>query len=85
MTKADIQETRRVKRSSVLVLALVRFGDISISCTVRNLSEEGAALDIGNQTGIPDNFTLIAASQKKKIYSCKVVWRDKRRIGVAFH
>jgi hypothetical protein len=85
MTTIDAGEIRKSKRQRVLVMALIRFGDMSISCTVRNMSEEGAALDVGAQIGIPDCFTLIAASQKRKVFSCKVVWRDKRRIGVVFH
>jgi hypothetical protein len=85
MTVVDVKEIRKTKRQRVLVMALIRFGDMSISCTLRNMSEEGAALDVSTQVGIPDCFTLIAASQKRKVYSCKVVWRDKRRIGVAFH
>jgi hypothetical protein len=48
------------------------------------MSEAGAALDIGSQIGIPDQFTLIVVP-KKKIYSCTVVWRKERRIGVAFY
>jgi hypothetical protein len=57
---------------------------MSICCVVRNLSEAGAALDIGSQIGIPQQFTLIVVP-KKKIYSCSVVWRKERRIGVAFY
>jgi hypothetical protein len=48
------------------------------------MSEAGAALDIGSQVGIPDQFTLIVVP-RKKIYSCAVVWRKDRRIGVAFY
>jgi hypothetical protein len=77
-------ETRNSKRQRVLVMALIRFGDMSISCTVRNMSEEAAALDVGRQVGIPDCFTLIPTTQLRKVYSCKVVWRDKRRLGVVF-
>jgi hypothetical protein len=59
------------------------FGNISIGCVLRNVSEGGAALDIGSQVGIPDQFTLIVLPQKK-IYSCNVIWRKERRIGVQF-
>lgn len=84
MTVVDEAETRKTKRQRVLAMALIRFGDMSISCTVRNISEEGAALDIGRQLGIPDCFTLIVTTQIRKRFSCSVVWRDKRRIGVVF-
>jgi hypothetical protein len=76
-------DARRATRRPILDTALIRFGDTSACCVVRNLSERGAALDIGSQTGIPDQFTLIIP--KKKIYSCNVVWRKPRSIGVAFY
>jgi hypothetical protein len=56
---------------------------MSICCVVRNLSETGAALDIGSQVGIPDQFIMIVVPLKK-IYLCGVVWRKDRRIGVRF-
>ena len=61
---------------------MIMFGGISIGCVLRNVSEGGAALDIGSQVGIPDQFTLIVLPQK--IYSCNVIWRKDRRIGVQF-
>jgi hypothetical protein len=79
----EIKEARKTSRRRSLDPALIRFGDASASCVVRNLSEAGAALDIGTQVGIPDRFTLIVVS-KRKIFSCTVVWREDRRIGVAF-
>ena len=77
----DLQEARTTQRRPALEMGLIRFGDISASCVLRNVSEGGAALDIGSQVGIPDQFTLIVLPQKK-IYSCNVVWRKERRIGI---
>jgi hypothetical protein len=82
MTVIDL-DARRAARRQVLDTALIRFGETSACCVVRNLSERGASLDIGSQTGVPDQFTLIVP--KKKIYSCNVVWRKGRRIGIAFY
>ena len=73
------QALEAVHRQAVVGIYLM-----SICCVVRNLSEAGAALDIGSQIGIPQQFTLIVVP-KKKIYSCSVVWRKERRIGVAFY
>lgn len=83
MTVIDLAEARKANRRDVLDMALIRFGDMSVSCVVRNLAEAGAALDVGPQGDIPDQFTLIIVA-KKKIYSCNVVWRKNRRIGVSF-
>jgi hypothetical protein len=84
MMVIDLAVARKTKRRRVLDPGLIRFGHMSICCVVRNLSEAGGALDIGSQIGIPDQFTLIVVPHKK-IYSCNVVWRKERRIGVAFY
>jgi hypothetical protein len=53
MTVIDFAEARKTKRRRVLDTGLIRFGDMSICCVVRNLSEAGAALDIGSQVAGP--------------------------------
>jgi len=76
-------EARKMPRRRVLDTGLIRFGDFSVSCVLRNLSETGAALDACQRNFIPDQFTLIVV-QKKKIYSCSVIWRKGTRVGVSF-
>jgi hypothetical protein len=49
MTIIDLAEARRAKRRQVLDMGLIRFGDMSVSCVLRDLSEVGAALDVGPQ------------------------------------
>jgi hypothetical protein len=83
MTVVDMAEARRAKRRPVLDMALIRIGRMSFSCIVYNLTDAGAALDIGSQSAIPDQFTLIVLP-KTKTYSCNVVWRTSGRIGVSF-
>jgi hypothetical protein len=83
MTAMVLKEARTIKRRQVLETGLIRFGDMSIGCILRNLSEIGAALDVGTQTGIPARFTLIVI-REEKVYSCNVVWRRGGRIGVSF-
>ncbi len=83
MKVIDLAEARRAKRQAVLDMGLIRIGDISVSCVVRNISDAGAALEMGPQSGIPDQFALIVLPMQK-IYSCNVVWRKGRRIGVSF-
>jgi hypothetical protein len=39
------------------------FGDVAISCVLRNLSPAGVALDIGSHVGIPDQSTLIVHAE----------------------
>jgi PilZ domain len=38
--------------------AVIKFGDRTINCVVRNLSATGAAIEVPNQPGIPMRFEL---------------------------
>lgn len=81
--KANVREGRRKPRRRVLELGLIRFGEYSVACVLRNFSEMGAALEVGVKDFIPDRFTLIVVP-KRKIISCIVIWRKGSRIGVSF-
>jgi hypothetical protein len=77
------------KRRSGLRRRLLKAGTISfnqtcvISCTVRNMSDAGASLEIPSPLGIPDDFTLVVESDQLS-RQCHVRWRAANRIGVAF-
>jgi len=62
-----MDEARQSPRHRVLKSGSIRFGDVAISCVLRNLSPVGVALDIGTQVGIPDQFTLIVVPGRKSI------------------
>ena len=76
-------ETRHDARHRVLKVGTVDFIGGTIDCTVRNLSLTGAAIEIANQQGIPDKFTLVVPGDKLYL-PCHVVWRKAYRIGVQF-
>ena len=76
-----LRKHKRLKR--LLEMGLIRFGECSVACVLRNFSEIGAALDVGVQDFIPDQFKLIIVP-KKKVISCNVIWRKGSRIGVSF-
>ena len=78
-----MDERRDKARHRVLKAGTIEFGGGAISCTVRNLSDTGAALDVTSPVGIPERFTLIIQAEGKHL-ACTVVWRKERRIGVKF-
>lgn len=55
----------------------------AIDCTIRNMSETGAALEVDSPVGIPDKFTLLIKPEFVR-RSCRVAWRSAKRIGVQF-
>jgi len=74
---------RIAPRRRVLKAGSIEFGGGAIDCTVKNLSETGAALEVVTPLFIPDRFTLFVPSAQSK-RPCHVVWRKEKRIGVAF-
>lgn len=54
-----------------------------INCTVRNLSREGACLQVENTMGVPSHFDLQVAGEASS-RACQLVWQTGDRVGVLF-
>ncbi|MDD1531341.1 pilus assembly protein PilZ [Bradyrhizobium sp. WBOS7] len=78
-----MDERRDKARHRVLKAGSIEFGGGAIDCTVRNLSDTGAALDVTSPLGIPERFILFVPADAAHL-SCTVVWRKEKRIGVRF-
>jgi hypothetical protein len=78
-----LDEHRPVPRRRLLKTGKISFGGVTIDCTVRNLSETGAALEVSSPVGIPDHFTLVIEPNRIHVPS-RIVWRKDTRIGVHF-
>ena len=76
-------EHRIAPRKRVLKTGSIEFGGGTIDCTVRNLSETGAALLVESPIGIPTTFKLVNLSDRTS-RMCQVVWRTENRVGVRF-
>jgi hypothetical protein len=76
-------EHRIAPRRRVLKAGSISFGGGTFDCTVRNISDTGAALEVVTPLFIPDKFTLIVPSDGLS-RPCRVVWRRERRIGIMF-
>jgi hypothetical protein len=78
-----MDQKRIAPRQRVLKAGTIEFGGGGFDCTVRNLSETGAALDVVTPMFIPDRFMLFVPTELLK-RPCHIVWRREKRIGVAF-
>ena len=77
-------EKRAAPRHRVLKHGTLAFhGGGTVDCTVRNISSNGARLDIANPVGLPQSFTLFIQSDQF-MRRCRAVWSREQRIGVAF-
>jgi hypothetical protein len=75
--------SERAPRRRVLKAGSIEFGGGAFDCSVRNLSETGAALEVVTPLFIPDRFTLSVQSDQLK-RPCHVIWRKEKRVGIAF-
>jgi hypothetical protein len=55
----------------------------TFDCLVRNLSDQGACLEIPSTSGIPVTFSMMFKPDKTE-QTCSLIWRSKDHIGVAF-
>ena len=78
-----VDEHRTTPRRRFLKAGKMSFGGGAIDCTVRNLSETGAALEVNSPVGIPEQFILVIEVDDIRV-PCRVVWRKETRIGVHF-
>lgn len=78
-------ERRRQPRRNGFKTGSIFVGDRSneVDCLVWNLSDFGALVEIETGTELPSHFRLIASSLLID-RECKIIWRDGRKIGVAF-
>src|SRR6516164_11180224 len=78
-----MNEHRIAPRRRMFKAGTIEFGGGGMECTVKNLSDTGAALEILSPLYVPDRFTLFVPSDQFK-RRCHVVWRKERRIRIAF-
>ena len=76
-TERRDEHRRRVRRE-----ALLRFnnGHGAFEASVRNQSRNGACLDMGDTTGVPNRFHLTVSSMP--VGDAFVKWRSETRLGL---
>jgi PilZ domain len=78
-----MDERRKHPRTEIDQPGYVSSGGSVMSCMVRNISPEGAAIDVDNPAFVPQRFRLVIASDRS-VYQCRIAWIQKNRIGLTF-
>ncbi|WP_159011665.1 PilZ domain-containing protein [Bradyrhizobium sp. S69] len=78
-----MEEKRKHPRVEIEEPAYVSSGGSVMSCVVRNISPEGAAIDIENPAFVPDRFRLVVA-RDSSVHECRIAWIQQKRIGITF-
>ena len=79
-----MEEKRKYPRTETEELAYVSSGGSVMRCVVRNISREGAAIDVENAAFVPQQFRLVMAKDSSIVHECRVAWIKKNRIGLTF-
>jgi hypothetical protein len=78
-----MEERRKYQRTEINQPGYVSSGGSVMSCMVRNISPEGAAIDVENPAFVPQRFRLVIAKDGT-VYECRIAWIGKNRIGLTF-
>jgi PilZ domain len=78
-----MEEKRKHPRTEINEPAYVSSGGAVMSCVVRNISLEGAAIDVENTAFVPPRFRLVMA-RDSSVRECQITWIQKGRIGLSF-
>ena len=79
-----MEEKRKYPRAEVDEAAYVSSGGRVMLCTVRNISPEGAAIDVDNPAFVPQHFRLVMAKDRSIVHECRIAWIQNNRIGLTF-
>ena len=80
-----MSEQRKVTRSRTVFRGSIIFnnGNSSVNCLVRNFSETGAKIIVGELIAFPQQFEL-HIPQKGRTYLALIKWRNGEETGVEF-
>jgi hypothetical protein len=79
-----MEEKRKYQRTEINEPAYVSSGGSVMHCTVRNISPEGAAIDVDEPAFVPARFRLVMANDPSNVRECRIAWIQKNRIGLTF-
>jgi hypothetical protein len=78
-------ERRQSVREKVLYggVADINERGTTTNCVVRNISEQGACVEIDPMARLPDQWNLTIA-RKGRSYLARLIWRQANKVGLAF-
>jgi hypothetical protein len=79
---SDEQRATPRRRTLKGARIVINDGFSTLECTVRNLSESGARLQLPSVVGIPDSFQLLMDDGRS--FACTIAWKTGTEIGVRF-
>jgi hypothetical protein len=83
--KVSMKDKRKAPRRPMRYTAWIVLAPGKLhGCVVADISDTGGRLDVENAEAVPDTFMLWLSSNGSAQRKCRVIWREKRQVGVAF-
>jgi hypothetical protein len=84
-TPAQSSDGRRSDRMRTFMAARILFnnGQVTVDCTIRNISDGGAKLEVSGAVTLPDEFELLIP-QRNQRGRVRLCWRTDDFCGVAY-
>jgi hypothetical protein len=84
MQEPPEDDKRKARRQRVFKGGKILFndGNSTIDCTIRNLSDTGAKLEVESVIGVPAEFMLVSHDGTERW--SRVMWRAGTSLGVSF-
>ena len=80
-----VKDKRKARRQPMRHTAwLAVSAEQRTGCTLSDVSDTGARVDVQDSTAIPDHFVLMLSSNGAARRFCRVVWRKPHQVGVKF-
>ena len=79
-----LDEKRGTQRQPILKAGTISFHGSGIDCLVRNMSDEGANLEVESQIGIPNSFDLARACRHLSQVSAQTRCSPARKLRAVF-
>ena len=78
-------ELRVNARKRMIKAGVISYNDhhFTVPCAVRNISDLGARLKVGDRALVPDTFILMIELDALEV-DCEIVWRSRNEVGVKF-
>jgi hypothetical protein len=78
-----MKERRAIPRHKVFKAGSIEFDSGGVDCTIHNVSDIGAGIEVASSFGIPHEVTLNILTLHVRQHGY-VVWRKEKRMGVTF-
>jgi len=84
--KQAFVDQRRSLRYTTNCRAWIEFDDDTppLSCTVVDISEGGARIEVASPQRLPEEFSLIITEDAGNVRRCRIIWRADNEIGISY-